>query len=197
MWVRALGLCDTATLRSARGVVSKIMKRLDDRQLIQRARSGRLSTVTLLQEDGSGEEYERPVADGDNWFNLPHAYWLDEHYRALSLPAKAMLLIALSLPADFYLPYEKAKPWYGISADSAGRGFRELEKAGLLVSMPEWVKNHRSDTGWIEQRHYMLVGPYAQSARKRGAGKDTTRPVHGRRAAGDQAGGTTGRAGAA
>jgi hypothetical protein len=177
MWIRALGLSDTATMRSARGIVSKTMRRLEDRKLIQRKRSGRLSAVTLLREDGSGEGYGRPVADGDNWFNLSHTYWLEEHYRALSLPAKAMLLIALSLPLDFYLPYEKAKPWYGISPDSAGRGLRELEKASLLLSVPEWKKNHRSDTGWIEQRHYMLLGPYAKPTRRRRAGKDAGGPV--------------------
>jgi hypothetical protein len=142
------------------------MRRLEDRKLVRRERSGRLSVVTLLREDGSGEEYERPpVTPDDTWFNLPYAYWLDEHHRTLSMPAKVMLLIALSLPAGFYLPYERAKPWYGISADSAGRGFRELAKAGLLVSAPQWVKNNRSHTGWIEQRHYTLTAPYAKAAR--------------------------------
>jgi hypothetical protein len=175
-------------MRSARGVVSKIMKRLEDRALIKRGRSGRLSTVTLLQEDGSGKNYQRPpVADGDTWFNLPHAYWLDEHYRTLSLPAKAMLLIALSLPGVFYLPYEKAKPWYGISADSAGRGLRELEKAGILVSVQKWLKNHRSDTGWVEQRSYMLADPYAKPARKRRARNAATSPAPARKAVRRQA----------
>jgi hypothetical protein len=178
MWIRALGLRDAATMRSARGVVSKIMKRLEDRALIERTRSGRLSRVTLLREDGSGERYERPpVADGDTWFNLPHAYWLDEHYRVLSLPAKVMLLIALSLPGVFYLPYEKAKPWYGISADSAGRGLRELEKVDILVTTQEWVKNHRSDTGWVEQRSYSLVAPYTKIVRKRRARDAITSPA--------------------
>lgn len=88
-----------------------------------------------------------------------------------------MLLIALSLPGVFYLPYEKAKPWYGISADSAGRGLRELEKAGFLVTVQQWVKNHRSDTGWVEQRRYMLAGPYAKTARKRRVGKNSIGPV--------------------
>jgi hypothetical protein len=191
MWIRALGLRDTATLRSARGVVSKIMKRLEGRALIKRGRAGRMSTVTLLREDGSGKKYERPpVTDGDTWFSLPHAYWLDEHYRTLSLPAKAMLLIALSLPGVFYLPYEKAKPWYGISADSAGRGLRELEKAGFLVTIQQWVKNHRSDTGWVEQRSYVLAGPYAKTARKRRARKNATGPAPTRKATRDKAAAT-------
>jgi hypothetical protein len=161
MWVRALGLTDTSTARSARGLVSKIMRRLGDRKLIDRGRSGRLLAITLLREDGSGQPYEDPFAEG-SYFSLPHAYWLEQHYRTLSLAAKVMLLIALSLQDDFYLAYERAKAWYGISADTAGRGLRELVAAGILVAERAWVKNHRSDTGWIEERHYRLTGPYAK-----------------------------------
>jgi hypothetical protein len=164
MWIRAFGLADTATMTSARGAVSKIMKRLEDRKLIQRGRSGRWATVALLCEDGSGAEYKRPVSKDDTWFQLPHAYWLADHYRQLSLPAKAMLLVALSLPNDFYLPLNKADAWYGISADSAGRGLRELADCNLIEVRQRWVKNHRSDTGWIEQRHYTLTGPYSKLA---------------------------------
>jgi hypothetical protein len=171
MWIRALDLAETATLRSARGLVSKIMRRLQDRKLIRRGRSGRLSAVTLLREDGSGEKYEHPYAEG-NYFKLPHEYWLEGHYRTLSLPAKAILLIALSLPADFYIPYEKAKPWYGLSGDTAGRGLRELQKKGMLAVEPRWVRNHRSDTGWIEQRHYRLLSPYSKQAPERGLSDD-------------------------
>ena len=173
-WIRAFGLAETATMKSARGTVSKIMKRLEERKLIERGRSGRRATVTLLCEDGSGEKYKRPVSKDDTWFHLPHAYWMDEHYRKLSLPAKAMLLVALSLSDDFYLPLEKADPWYGISGDSAGRGLRELGNEGLLEYRQGWVKNQRSDTGWIEQRRYTLTGPYATAARLAAVGQRRT-----------------------
>ena len=179
MWIRALGLADTATLRSARALVSKIMRRLQDRKLIQRGRSGRLSAVTLLREDGSGTTYEHPYAEG-NYFKLPHVYWLKGHYRTLSLPAKVMLLIALSLPDGFYLPYERAKPWYGISGDTAGRGFRELVKARILVAEQRWQRNDRSDTGWVELRQYRLVGPYSKETAERHQGADSPVSVTGR-----------------
>ena len=98
MWVRAFGLTDTAEPASARSAVSKVMKRLEDRQLISRSRAGRKASITLLKEDGSGDPYEHPhkAGDGENWLQLPHAYWLDEFHRSLSLPGKAMLLVALS-----------------------------------------------------------------------------------------------------
>ena len=171
MWIRALGLTNTATLRSARGLVSKIMRRLQDRKLIERGRSGRLSAVTLLREDGSAEKYEHPYAEG-NYFKLPHAYWLEGHYRTLSLAAKAMLLIALSLPADFRLVYERAKPWYGLSGDTAGRGLRELVKADVLIAASHYVKDPKSDTGWREERHYKLIGSYSKEAPKSGVRDD-------------------------
>lgn len=169
MWIRAFGLAETATMTSARGVVSKIMKRLESRKLIRRGRSGRTATVTILREDGTGEKYERPVRKDDYWFHLPHAYWTDGYHQMLSMPAKTMLLIALSLQDDFYLPLDKAPDWYGISRDSAGRGLRELETQNLLVSRKQWIKNQRSDTGWIEQRRYTLTGPYSFKARKAAA----------------------------
>jgi hypothetical protein len=164
-WVRALGLGSNATPVSARGTVSKIMKRLEERNLVKRERSGRYASVTLLCEDGSGGAYERPRSVGDTWLRLPYAYWLENYFLTLSLPAKAMLLIALSLPDTFFLPSERVGNWYGISPDSAERGLRELREAALLHVNREWVRDQRSDTGWSERRSYTLSGAFSASAR--------------------------------
>jgi hypothetical protein len=175
-WVRALGLGSSATPASARGAVSKVMKRLEDRNLAKRGRSGRRASVTLLREDGSGEPYEHPHRAGsDRWLQLPYAYWLEGHALALSLPAKAMLLVALSLPDGFYLPSERADDWYGISPDSADRGLRELRKAAVLDTDRQWIKNQRSDTGWTEHWTYTLAGPFSSSARHAAAAAGTKR----------------------
>ena len=175
-WVRALGLGSSATPASARGAVSKVMKRLEDRNLVKRSRSGRRASVTLLREDGSGEPYEHPHrTGGDRWLQLPYAYWLEGHFLALSLPAKAMLLVALSLPDGFYLPSERADDWYAISPDSADRGLRELRKATLLDADRQWVKNQRSDTGWTEHWTYSLTGSFSSSARRAAAAAGTKR----------------------
>ncbi|MEK7423225.1 MAG: hypothetical protein AAB131_05225 [Actinomycetota bacterium] len=174
MWVRALGLADAAEPASARSAVSKVMKRLEDRQLISRNRAGRKASITLLKEDGSGDPYEHPhkAGDGDNWLQLPHAYWLEEFHQSLSLPAKAMLLVALSLPDGFPLPADRVPKWYGISADSAERGLRELRKAGVLDVDEQWVKNAKSETGWTQERHYTLDEPFSSTARKKAAATD-------------------------
>lgn len=46
VWVRALGFADHATLPSARGAVSKVMRRLEDKRLIKRGRIQRKSSVS-------------------------------------------------------------------------------------------------------------------------------------------------------
>lgn len=171
-WVRALGLADGAEPASAKSAVSKVMRRLENRHLIQRTRVGRISSITLLKEDGSGDPYEHPHSRGEYWLQLPYAYWTEHHYESLTLPAKAMLLVALSLPDRFPLPYERCPQWYGISADTAERGLKELLAQDLLDFDQEWVKNHRSDTGWVEQRRYTLEGVYSQAARKKAAGTE-------------------------
>lgn len=162
-WVRALGLAEAAEPSSARGAVSKITRRLVDRNLIARTRTGRTASLVLLREDASGEPYQHPSDNREAYLKLPHAYWLLGHHADLTLPAKAMLLVAHHQRDGFYLPAEKAEPWYGISGDSAGRGLRELRDRGLITFRQEWIKNQRSDTGWIEQRHYTLTGPYTRT----------------------------------
>lgn len=175
-WVRAMGFTEHAELASARSAVSKVMKRLQDRNLVARGRAGRRASVTLLREDGSGEPYDHPHRSGDaRWLQLPHAYWLEDHFRELTLPGKAMLLVVLSLPDGFYLPSERAEEWYGISADSADRGLRELRREGLLHTEQDWVKNQQSDTGWTQHWTYMLLGSYSSAARRAAAA------VHGKR----------------
>jgi hypothetical protein len=167
MWIRALGLAESAEPTSAQAATSKIMKRLEYRKLIKRQRVGRTSSVTLLSEDGSGNPYVHPAKAHDQYFQLPHAYWTERHYETLTLPAKAILLIALSLRPRFPLPYERGPAWYGLSADSTERGLRDLEKVDLLDFDQEWIKNHRSPTGWIEQRLYVLQTPYLPKPKKR------------------------------
>jgi hypothetical protein len=168
-WVSAIGLDENATATSARTAVSKIMGRLEKRKLITRVRSNRLADVILLKEDGSGEPFERPRRDlpGDWWFQLPHAYWLEGYYKTLRLPAKVMLLIALSLADGFPLPYDRAPDWFGVSSDSAEEGLRELRAAGLLGVDRNWIEAPRSPTGWTEQLLYTLQGSFSRAERTR------------------------------
>jgi hypothetical protein len=168
VWVSALGLDEAATPSSAKTAVSKVMRRLEKRKLVTRVRSQRLSDVRLLMEDGSGEPYEprSPERVEDRWLQLPHAYWLEGHYKTLRLPAKVMLLVALSRPKDgFPMPYEYVPDWYGVSSDSAEEGLRELRNVGLLTVVSNWVKAPRSKIGWTEQLLYTLQGSFSKAER--------------------------------
>jgi hypothetical protein len=78
-----------------------------------------------------------------------------------------MLLIALSLPDGFSLPYDRAPAWYGVSPDSAEEGLRELRDKDLLGVDRRWIKAARSETGWTEQLMYTLQGSFSKGERKK------------------------------
>lgn len=183
VWIRALDLRATADDPSARSAVSKIFGRLERRRLISRGRVGRTSSLVVLREDGSGADYTHPGADRDPHFKLPHAFWTQQHYQDLTLPGIATLLIALSLPDDFILPFAMAKPWYGIGTDTLERGIHQLIDLDVLTFRTEWMVNAKAKTGYQSQRHYTLTGPYSSRLRasKKTAGKSTTKRIRIRR----------------
>lgn len=162
VWLRALGRSRT---KSSVSVMSRAWSRLDERGLIERGRKGRLIELQLCREDGSGEPYSYPTGAGnDVYFKLPFAYWTEGLNNRLSLRGKAMLLIALSLPDGFVLPYERAAQWYGVSADTAQRGLRELENNGLVSVRTGYKRAPLTAQGWTEERRYTVAG-WLRSAR--------------------------------
>ncbi|MCU1616477.1 MAG: hypothetical protein JWO98_4017 [Frankiales bacterium] len=163
IWGRALG--HGSDVDGGASVVSKAWRRLDEVYgLIHRERSGRLAKITTLDESGSRAPYRYP---NGQYFKLPFAYWTAEEswHHCLSLPAKACLLIALSLRQPFILPAERGPSWYGISADSIDRGLRELQDHGLLTRRFTTVENWLSPTGQITEFHYRLAGPFRRRDR--------------------------------
>ncbi len=143
--------------------ISKAWTRLETMKLIKRgSRSGRLANVIVLREDGSGDPYTHPgeVGGREPYFKLNFAYWQDGLDESLSLPAKAMLLIALSLKDWFYLPYEKAKAWYGISAETVETGLHELEKKTVIERQKKYKKAPLAPLGYTEDRLYRLRPPF-------------------------------------
>jgi hypothetical protein len=167
-WAHALGLdestgIDEEDLSTAKTQWSKIVRKLQDLGLIKRRRSGNYVSWVLLNESGDGSEFIRPkkAADG-HWFVLPEEYWLDGYDQSLSLPAKVMLLVALSSKPGFALPMERAKEWYGISRSTAQRGFKELEECGILTFEKAWRLDPSNPRMWSEERHYHLVGAFDQ-----------------------------------
>jgi hypothetical protein len=131
--------------------------------------AGRLAKVTALHESGDGMEYVYP-AKGE-YFKLSFDYWTADEawYFSLSFPAKAVLLIGLSLKPPFVLPADKASRWYGLSPDSLERGLRELRAAGLLKCRTVPVESWLSPTGKTTRYDYWLQPPFAQSWSRRRA----------------------------
>ncbi len=164
-WARALNLkvkdgYDTVA-------ISRAWRRLEDLGLIKRERKGRSSSPRLLLEDGTGQKYSRPGGSGSPYFRLPFAFWREGWHRRLHLPGKAMLLIALDLPEDFSLPTERAKSWYGLSADTAARGFQELLDHELLTVRRATKPAPLTAAGYTVENRYTLKAPFFSSRRPR------------------------------
>lgn len=165
VWARALGLPGEGDAGAA--AVSKAWRRLHETYaMVHRDRRGRLARITALREDGSGSPYTYPTGQrrDERYFKLPYAYWTAEQrwYRTLSFRAKAMLLVSLSRPPGFVLPTQRAPDWYGISADSADSGLRELDKAGLLRRRMQVKKAPQAPRGIAQEYHHTLLPPFTQ-----------------------------------
>lgn len=173
VWARALDTVATATGSSATSAATKILSRLVDRRLVERRRSGRERkvTITLLSADGSGQPYSRPTGttQEDRFIRLNHRFWTDQWDQKLTLPAIAMLLVALHEKPSFPLPTEHMPAWYGWSADTAERGMHELEKHGLLRIDKQIYTDPVSPSGLSSRNIYTVLPPFDQESVDRDA----------------------------
>lgn len=156
VWARALGIHDQ---KGAAAAISRSWTWLESRSLISSRRQGRHRVITLLREDGSGEPYAHPGRSG-NYLKLPYAYWTGNFHNRINLPAKAVLLIALSQRDQFVLPGDQAANWYGISKETARRGIRILRTHGLLEASTRTKKAPLSPAGITKERIYSLRRPF-------------------------------------
>lgn len=168
VWARALDIegCDTPAAATS---ISKALRRLEELKLIQRSRNGRRTRIHILKEDGSGEGYEHPGKVKHRYLRLPSAFWQagpegERWYRVLSLPEIAMLLIALSRSGDLRLPLQRVPAWYGISADTASRGFGGLVDRGLLTVRKEFKAAPLSPVGYTAFNIYTVQPPFIITA---------------------------------
>lgn len=153
---RALG----KTNAGAEASVSRAHAWLADHNLIEKKRTGRALAVTLLQEDGSGEERKRPTG---YFFKVPRAYFLDDWHTTLSMHGTVALLIALKqsyMNEWFDMPAERAAGWFGISADTIRRGFAELQAHGLVESRLHVERNIRARGGKVRLNQYRTLGVF-------------------------------------
>jgi hypothetical protein len=136
----------------------------DKYQLVSKERAGRLLRVTALDEAGSGKAYTYPKGGTGRgrYFKVPEAYWRDDErwYRTLSLRAKVMLMICLTLKPDFPLPIDQVPAWYGVSSNSAQRGLNELRDHGVLNSRKERRKSWGGPDGYVLETRYTLLAPF-------------------------------------
>lgn len=157
IWARAAGLAPDA---SGRAAVSRNWSFMAEHKLIRVQRAGRLARVTVLREDGSGQAYKHPAATGSRYLQLPFAYWTDQLHETLSLPGKALLLIALTLPDDFSLPPDRGPAWYGISPSTVERGLRELRRADILRARRVRKSAPLAPEGYTFVNLYTLAAPF-------------------------------------
>ncbi|MGX6446741.1 hypothetical protein ACVU7I_01520 [Patulibacter sp. S7RM1-6] len=127
VWARLAGLREDITGRRA---VRRNWNMLAELDLVAINPPRRSPVIQLKREDGSGAAYTPPASE--RYVRVPFAYWRQDFHMKLSMPAKAMLFIALSQPDWFRMPSADVPDWYGISSASAQRGLAELKDAQLL-----------------------------------------------------------------
>lgn len=163
LWATSLGLPtphdDGAT------AVSRTWRRLEKNyQLVAKERAGRLLRVTSLDESGSGEPYKYPRGGTGRgrYFKVPEAFWRDDErwYRTLTLRAKVVLMISLSLKPDFALPIDQVPKWYGVSSNSAQRGLNELRDRGILTYREARRDSWNGPDGYVLENRYTLTGSF-------------------------------------
>jgi hypothetical protein len=141
-WSRLVGSESSASSSSQ---MSRLWSTLEGHKLVEKERHGRHLTVRPLREDGTGQAYSRPSS---NFLRVPLEYWSDRWYEQLSLPGKAMLLLALTQRSRFQLTLARVPDWYGFSEDTAQRGMTELEELELISSTEHWELAPLSPTGY-------------------------------------------------
>lgn len=159
IWARAVGL---AADESGRAGVSRNWRLAKSLNLIEVERASRLARVTLLREDGSGAKYTHPGTARSPYMRLPFAYWTEKHYETLTLPGKALLLVAHTLQDDFTLPADRGPAWYGMSPSTVERGLRELRRNDLLRAHRVRINAPLAPEGYTFVNRYTLTGPYGQ-----------------------------------
>lgn len=165
VWARAMSLDPKRA--SSRAAISKNWAWIEGVGLIERGRRGRLSEITLLRDDGSGEPYDdHPAKRREPFFKLPHAFWLDEWHRQLDLAAVAVLLIGLSLNDGFRLPGDHVQAWYGMSPSTLTKGLSALRRTGLLRVERNQKVAALAPEGHTWEYLYTLQPPFGPKGRK-------------------------------
>lgn len=138
--------------------------------------------IRLLDESGSGEEYELPstkffqtdqyseaprIENPHLYLKFPTELWVQGLVQQMSLSAVAMLLVLLAEQADqkgVWFSTESFPQRYRISAPTRARGTQELIEMGLLRTVRKPVANMGGSEIFDRRRSrkiYRLTGPAA------------------------------------
>lgn len=164
VWARLLGLPERSS--TAVALVSRQWSWLEEQRLVDTERAQRHRRVRMLREDATGRQYFHPgVAHGGqpaegSYFRLPHAYWAGGFADRLSLSAKSVLLIALSLQDGFLLPIEHASGWYDLSPERIQAGLKTLRAVGVLDMTTRRREAPLTERGFTFERRYTLRPPF-------------------------------------
>jgi DNA-binding transcriptional ArsR family regulator len=172
-WARAAGI-SFATNGTASAAVSRHLHKLKELKLISTEPHGRMTKITKLLEDGSGDPYTLPSGDKEGsrkstYFKVPFAYWEQHYYRKLSMPAKTMLLILMSQRKPSFVLHKDREYalWYGVSPSTVRRGIEELKKEHLLYEfLCEQQLDGFSVLGQSTQVRWALAAPFDLNVNK-------------------------------
>jgi len=162
VWADVIGLKRSD---AARRTVSRNWRILAELGLVTVRRSGREISATLCWEDGSGRSYVHPDYDGSPCLELNHSYWREGYYKRLTVPGKAVTLIALTLGDWFALPTRRGPEWYGISRSTLERGFKNAYESAVLGTRYSLKQAPSAPMGYTKQNHYILLPPFGPCGR--------------------------------
>ncbi len=146
LWAELLALEDPLG-RGARKI-NAALAYLEGEGLVRlERRPGFPSTVRLLDERGTGDEYSRPGKD-DRYIKIPASFWTKQWISALTGPAVAIFLVLLEQrrhaepTKHIWISPRIAAELYGLSSDTWTRGTKELAGHGLINVRPAPVNEH-------------------------------------------------------
>lgn len=164
-WARLLSVRSPCT----RDTADRTFRQLEEMRLVTVNPSSDGYEIGLLREDGSGDPWVRPGSveeDGPGFFVIPNSFWHDGLVDRLGMPGLAMFLVTLAETQDpkkprFWMSYEDAPVWYGVSERTAERGYGELRTEKLLLIHVQKIRDDKHPAGRRERWWRALSSPYS------------------------------------
>ncbi|MFF1900408.1 hypothetical protein [Streptomyces sp. NPDC058206] len=168
LWARAAGIYMRPD-KGASVAVSRQWQHLEKLGLIDRVQHRRYKRIVKRRESGGrigglATPYTVPSgAANDVYFRVPFAYWREGLHEKLGMPAKAVLLAAMSRRKEtFTLPQDtRGALTLGLNRHTMARGIGELLDLQLLVkSGTDEVENALTPRGFQWVHTYQLAPPF-------------------------------------